>query len=208
MFTLLALLGHPTAEACSLAGPSELAMEPTSDDRTPPAAPELGAVRITRGRGPRATEDGAYLTTSCDDIGFIVVTVARPVTDPDGEAAVGYRFALASGALPAGLVLPAPTAAPWLGPALNFAWIDEATDEQDSFAFTLEVIPVDAAGNEGPPLIVELADGGEVEAPVAAAGCATAPGPAAWSVLLALVAARRGSGRAPRQQRPDPTRSW
>lgn len=172
------------ALACSFLAPPELEIVADPSDTAGPAAPVLGEISVNRGRGPRL--GGA---SSCDDLGWLELRLDRPAGDPDAAAAVGYRFELVDGALPDGFALPARDGAPWVGPDLTFTWVDEATDAQEAFAFTVDVIPVDAAGNEGEPLTIEVADDGSSGKVL---GCDTAGGVAGlWAVGAALLLARR-----------------
>lgn len=186
MSLLLALALDP-AHACSIAAPPTLQIDPGIEDDVPPAPPVVLGVEIQRGRGPRD-----HMITSCDDIGSIRIEVARPEGDPDGIEEVGYRLRLLDGRLPRGLTLPGDDAL--LGELLRLHWVDGATDDQDAFAFTLALVPVDVAGNEGKTVRVRIEDDG-----IAASerpSCATAPGQGGWWAvgLLGLLARRRQQG--------------
>lgn len=173
------------AFACSLLGPEVLAVAPDPSDLEAPAAPALVAIDVRRGVGPRGG-----MATSCDDLGFVTITVARPDDDPDLDDAVGYHLALVDGVLPEGLTLSDDA---WLGPDLSLIWIDGATDDQEALSFTLSLTPSDAAGNLGEPLLVDVADPGSV----GSVGCDAlgGRGSAAW-VLGAAALLRRRRARA------------
>lgn len=187
------LLAWPTpAHACTIVSPTELVLDPSLQDEEPPAPPEVLDVEIQRGRGPRGVV--VRVSTSCDDLGFIRLNLARPQGDPDSEATVGYQLEKVEGDLPSGLSLPLLWDNPWLGPELTLGWIDEAENRQDPFDFTLALIPVDLAGNEGEPALVTLSHDGKREG-----GCSHAPGASlSWAGLLVLAAlARLGCARSP-----------
>ncbi|MCA9488928.1 MAG: hypothetical protein KC621_03375 [Myxococcales bacterium] len=171
------LFSASTSLACSLAGPSTLTIQTDPTDQTAPTAPVWVATDIRRGVGPQGG-----MSTSCDDLGFVTITVARPDDDPDGEEAVGYRLALVEGSLPDDLTLPEEA---WLGPELILSWIDGATDDQEPLVFTLSLTPTDAAGNEGEPLVVEISDPGSTANPL---GCDVLGGGAGGAWMLGAVA--------------------
>lgn len=161
------------ASACSLIEPPGLALDPSSLDGEPPTTPELVDVRVQR---------GWIRLDSCADLGFVSITVDRPAGDPDGDEDVGYRFALVDGDPP--FALPGEDDL-LLGPVLSLVWGDNRALVQDPFWFSVDLFPVDAAGNEGEPLRVEIGD----RFP---AGCATGPDPRApFFALLVLLGARR-----------------
>jgi MYXO-CTERM domain-containing protein len=172
---MLAMLFDP-ARACSPDEAEVLDLDPSSTDDVPPAPPELRELLIMRGhRGSSA---------ACADVGFVDLELTRPAADPDGEDDVGYLFDLIEGDLPGGLRLPRE---PLLGPFVSLDWIDRATRAQEPLDFTLAVIPVDVAGNEGEPLLVPVShEGRERES-----GCSTAPDAGLWALLVALGLSRR-----------------
>lgn len=181
---ILFLIGSATPSlACSIATPLGLTVDPLIDDAEAPLAPELVQVDIRRGSAPEERLFGQKSVSSCGDSGQIVIEVARPAGDIDDETTVGYRFALVEGVMPEGFELPARDAEPWLGPNLFLTWGDGQVDDQDAFAFTVEVFPVDAAGNEGEPLELEFADDGL--APGSPGGCSTTPLGGWWGLALA-----------------------
>lgn len=138
--------------------------EPDSDASVeePLERPELSLERVRRGTGPQGGCGESY-STSCDDVGQIDVRVS-----PTPEN-VGYVLRKESGTLPEGLVLPE-------GPItldqgrVSLTWIDEATDDQEEFDFTITVTPVDPEGEPGPTSEqLRIVDSGP-------AGCRTSPG--------------------------------
>ena len=175
--TALFLLAAP-AFGCSIAGPQEFLIDDTLVDDQAPARPELVDVEINRGQGPRK-KGLVSMSTSCDDIGFISIEL-----EPTGEE-LGYYLDLVDGDLPDGMDgLPEVA---WTGPGFTLTWIDEATDDQDAFAFTLSLTPVDRAGNLGDPLEVDIEDD------AATKGCSSVPGAPVGS--LALLAGLAGLAR-------------
>ncbi len=170
--------------ACSVLAPApwEVVSDPT--DVQPPEPFEVGGVDITRGHGP---VDGAM--SSCDDLGFIHVSLTHP--EP-----VGVRIVAVEGLLPEGMSLDvAAEATEWL----QLLWVDGRTDEQEPFDFVVGLAPVDRAGNEGPRVDVEIAHegsgtggtGGTGSGAVGSKGCAVAPSGGAWLLWCGLWMRRR-----------------
>lgn len=165
----LVSLGLATpAAACSLVGPEVLLVDTSLEDVQPPEAPEITAIEITRGRGPQPAGPGRSVSTSCDDLGIVSLSITQPDGGPDPDGDVGYLLELAEGTLADGMSLPTE---PWLGPILTLSWIDGATDDQEPFDALLAITPIDRAGNLGPTVTVELADDGVA----AGTGCRTTP---------------------------------
>jgi hypothetical protein len=154
----LFLLSSVAAWACSIAADPPFEVQPDPDDTVAPMEPLLQELDIRRGKGPEAAGCGRTATTSCDDIGFITLTFAQPEGDAHDAAEIGYRVRYVGGTLPHALE---PPEGLWAGPSLHLHWIDGATDDQEPFAFELEVVAVDAAGNESPPLRVDVVDGAQ-----------------------------------------------
>ncbi len=182
MVVLLSLLVSE-AGACSFAGPDVLEIEEDLQDTEAPQIGTAESVSIKRGVGP-TKEKGGWSASSCDDLGTISIVLTDPI-DEDVED-VGYRIEKVDGDLPTDLDLPDDL---WIGPELFFVWIDGAEDDQDAFDFTLEITPIDRAGNEGEPIEVRLEDDG---VPAESASCSSVPGtPAWWCLPLALLGVRR-----------------
>ena len=171
MVALAILLAGP-ADACSLQAPAELVIDETLDDAVPPEAPVLREVEILRGEGPEDLGDGMVRIDSCASSGHVALRM-EPVDEP-----VGHRVALVDGVLPDGMRLPKQIQE---GSAVGWTWHDGGTHRQERFAFTVDVVPVDEAGNEGPALTVLVEDPGRRRE----AGCATVPGaPVRWWRVL------------------------
>lgn len=185
----LALMLSVAAWACSVAPDAPFETEPDPDDTVAPQEPVLEALDVRRGKGPESAGCGRAMTTSCDDIGFITLTFAQPEGDTHAADAIGYAIRFVGGTLPDGLEAPEGL---WAGPSLHLYWIDGATDDQEPFAFDVEIVAVDPAGNESPPLRVEVADGADA----ASAACSSAGATAsAWPLLLLAWGAVRRSPR-------------
>jgi hypothetical protein len=175
-----------TAEACSFASNQPLVIDPQAQasDSTPPSPPSVGVESITRGKGPQPAGCGQSVS-SCDDIGWIVLTVDA-TDDQTASAGLGYQVELVAGDLPAGLALPNGPVLPREG-RLLLVWTDGASDDQEAISFTLALRAVDLAGNVGQPTTVQINDPGS-------GGCSIAarrPG-SSWpaSTLVVLLAAR------------------
>ena len=202
------LFGATPARACSLLPPQVLVVDSlVKGDEDPPATPILRELTVARGRGAVRTEAGLWMSSSCDDIGSIAMTLERPEGDPDGDDDVGYALVQLDGTLPRDLALPPQ---PILGPDLVLHWIDGSTDEQESFGFTVAVTPVDVAGNEGAALEVLVAHDGGTETSAAdrsqGSGCATGygvPSVLAWAVMAATLVPRRRSDPRRLQERGE-----
>ncbi len=148
---------------------------------------------------------------SCDDLGTIALSVPAAVDDrsPDSDDyvqdGVGYVLRVADGSLPEGLTLASTPAAAFIHAGVAdflLVWIDEATDEQEAFDFTLGIVAIDLAGNPSEEVFVDIADPGSGGSQEAAKsddplGCASAAAPPVWWGLAASVAAvfGRRSGR-------------
>ena len=189
MIPILLFALSEAALACSIIGPMPFVLDDTLSDDSPPAMAEVLDLSIVRGRGPERTSNGSMMSTSCDDLGFIDITLA----DPEGDLAddVGYYLELVDGELGEEMSLPSD---PWTGQVLTLSWIDGATDDQDVLSFTLSITPVDRAGNLGEPIELFIEDDG-VPDDDTAFGCSSVPGAPVgglW-VLVGLLAARRRS---------------
>jgi hypothetical protein len=175
MTLITALWGSAPAIACVYVAPADFVVDTTVEDDLPPATPVVVGVAIGRGRGPEHLPNGGMSSSSCDSGGWIVLTVDRP-SGFDPVDGVGYRFEWVDGTLPDDFVLRDPAAPPIQGPELAFHWEDGATEQQEAFAFTLAIVPVDLAGNEGIPLEVLVADEGRAASASDVTGCSTVAG--------------------------------
>ena len=133
-------------------------------DRAAPTLP-FPAVSVSRGQASSDDQGCGGGEPACDAYGVIRVSgVASDDRTPMGK--IGYRFTLAAGTLPAGLVLPAdPVDLPPGEPAFAFLWTDGPTGQQAPVDFALRVEAVDAAGNVSTPLTVPVRDAGSPPVP-------------------------------------------
>lgn len=172
------LFAPSVALACSFEPPQVMTPDPSLDDDVPPGPAVVTVTEIYRGVGPKPAGCGSVSATSCDDLGRVVLSLRQEDASVPVDA-VGYRLAVVDGMVPDGLGIGEDIV---LGPEILLPWIDDAEDVQEVFAFTLQVTSVDRAGNEGPPVELEVSDPGR-------GGCGgTSP---AWLLLLTVPWLRR-----------------
>lgn len=163
----------------------------------------MGSITYTvkRGQGIRGGCVGGASTTSCDDVGSIGLHFTA-AEDPDTPRdSVGYRIEVINGSPPAfyfDLNRPrrgyaeSPTSSE-VSVGLN--WLDDATDDQESLAFTIVLTPVDIDGHEGPtsaPVNIVHAGSGSGCAVSRAASLGGLPGLGLAIAAIALLERRRG----------------
>jgi hypothetical protein len=205
---LMALAGLPgRLSACSMGNePFAIDLEAAAVDREAPGV--IGAVEVRVRRGVGETREGclARSSNSNDDLGSITLSFEPPVDDRTAWTDFGYRFRVVEGEPPGVEGLPEHPVRGHLNTQLveregedprvdlYLEWDDGSTDDQEPLAFVLEVIPLDLAGNEGPPTLVVVNDAGSW------GGCAVANRPEAMAAYLILativvlaVSRRRGS---------------
>lgn len=115
-----------------------------------PARVEDVTVAVQRGTA-RAGGCFGQTSTSCDDIGTVGFYF-RPPTDADSPPEdLGYAIRVVRGDA-RDIVVEGTFKARVDGDeaALEFSWVDGATDEQESISFTVQIQAVDADGNRGP----------------------------------------------------------
>jgi hypothetical protein len=197
---LLAAPGRP-AHACGVAEqqPFEIDLAEAAIDAVPPSAIGDVSVSIRRGHVHGAGCSG----DSCDDIGGVTFAFEPPSDDRTQAADFGYRARLVEGSPPTGhwalffetAVLSDyyyndPSRAPMA--RLYLSWPDGRSNGQEALQFAVELIPLDQAGNEGPPTLVRVAD------PFRVGGCNTA-GAGRWAgldfVMLVIVGVAFARGR-------------
>jgi len=209
MMLLISALAGP-ASACDPLpmGTFEVAADPA--DTEAPLAPLLQGVAVQRGeREPVGANAGMRCWSATS--GTLSFTLEQPgidaeIDDPDAweswQPAVGYRLEVVEGALPAELEQRM-SETTWYGSPqlgqdgtyveyLYFLWEDPPR-RQESLDAVVEVVAVDRAGNEGPPLRVDVRS--EAEPRVCAVAPGSLLGAPAWLLALGLVRRRRGSDR-------------
>jgi MYXO-CTERM domain-containing protein len=202
--TGLALLGlfllQRPAHPCSFPGVEPHRLDPAAQqvDRTSPTLGPTPAVQVQRGPSPQQAGCGVQ-STSCDGLGSISITPA--VADDRAPASeIGFRLRLTAGSLPEGLALPSGDIRATSG-AIYFHWTDGTERDHEPFAFNVELIAIDTAGNLSAPVQVMVGDAG-------AGGCSMGhssatsganPGLLGWLTLagLAMLGVRRR--RSPRR---------
>ena len=183
------VVGEEAATACSVAWlQHELDPQAQATDKVAPkAVTRASAVVTKRGRGGSIG--------SCDDLGFIELTLGGATDDRTPPDKLGYLLQLEGGTLPAGYTLPR-QAARLQGDKLYLAWLDGASLTQEAFDFSFRVVTVDLAGNVSPPsAVVMVSHPGGSGCSLGGLGAA-GRGPGARPLLgallaLAAVAARR-----------------
>ncbi len=183
-----ALAARP-ARACSFGDtPHTLDPEAQASDHVAPTLASPTLVRITRGQGSSGCGGSG---SSCDDIGSIGVSV--PATDDATPAAqIGFRLSVVGGTPPGGIPTQAVRAS---NGELWLHWADGNSGDQEAFAFTLQVVAIDLAGNESAPQTLLIADGGSGGCRVAGRAPPLTPGTfAGLLVALAALARRRPRG--------------
>src|SRR5262245_2192025 len=168
------------ARACDLAVNSAHVVDPSlqASDQTPPTLPAIPSPHIRHGDGTQGCRP-----SDCADVGSVTISaVATDETTMPGN--VGYRLSLAGGTLPASLTLPETA----VNPLASFLILYFDADDVDALDFTLQVVAIDAAGNESAPQMVRVRDD--------TSGCTIARGrhsgrSLGWFALAALLLAAR-----------------
>jgi hypothetical protein len=125
-------------------------------DHVPPTVPQVGFNSVGRGHRSPGAEGCGGGEPGCDAYGAVHVELAA-TDDVSPQDKIGYRFTVASGTPPTGLVFPAePVDFPLGETAFDFLWDDGATDQQEPVAFTLRIVAVDQAGNESAPQMLAV----------------------------------------------------
>src|SRR5262245_33675167 len=169
------------ARACSLAHPEQFAVDPAQVgvDQTPPqlAQPIVSDVQklepLGGGCQPKCGwEHSAKLTNLATD-------------DMTAADRIGYRVTLVSGPAPGpttGLTVPSLTRST---DSLTLYW-----DGDDDFDYTIQLIAIDAAGNESAPRTVQISSG--------SGGCSVGHRRTGDAFTLAILALALASARARR----------
>ena len=131
-------------------------------DQKPPTFSSSPTYLNYVGRGhesPGAEGCGGSGDPGCDAYGVVHIEINLASDDQTPSVKIGYRFTVASGTPPAGLVFPEnPVELPPGETAFIFLWNDGATDRQEPVDFTLSIAAVDQAGNESTPQTVVVRD--------------------------------------------------
>jgi hypothetical protein len=173
------------ARACDPWVPSEQTLDPAQVgvDQTPPQLAQPSVSELHKN-----DPGGAGCTPKCgSDHSAMLTNLATDDTTPVDK--IGYRVALVAGAaanLSTGLRNDIAVLATPVG--LRVFW-----DGDDDFDFTIQVMAVDAAGNESAPRTVQISSGG--------GGCSVGHRRVGDLVALAVVALALASARA-RRVRP------
>jgi hypothetical protein len=156
LLCLAFLAASERAHACDGATNSTLEVGSDHAGEAPSGIGDPSAT-VHRGNGPDSSGCGQS-STSCDDMGSVIVNF-EVATDVDSTAeTVGYRVEVISGTAPGSsstqftdqVLVPSFHSDDDRIGTLYFHWVDGATDDQESVDFTITLTPVDANGNEGP----------------------------------------------------------
>jgi uncharacterized protein (TIGR03382 family) len=177
---LIALATPAEAHACDSPLPAEYWLDESlvGVDVEPPTAVGIERVEVSRRRVPMADDTIPFFTcgSSSAKNGGVHIRILASEDDHADSNEIGYRAEVVGGKAPRGLVrdpLPAESR------TIVVRFDDE--DDDDVVDFRMRLIPVDTAGNEGPPSeTFRVRDEG--------VGCSAAAGPATPLALLALVA--------------------
>lgn len=150
-------------------------------DHTPPSQPAVTDVAVVRAVNPLVGDRVDGCAAGSGRAGSIRLSI-RPSTDDSGQ--IGYAFEFVRGRLPRDFTLPRE-------PLVSFDDVFEFDlsdpDDDDEIDFTLRLVPIDKAGNRGPPSEpFRIRDEG--------LGCSSAgatPAPLALALVLLLLARRR-----------------
>lgn len=157
--SLAGVLYSDPARACDPIGggpPHVVDSAAQGADSQPPILPPIGDVSVYRAS---EGESAGCLEAQpkCGGQGWISFG-ARATDDTTQPDRIGYRVSIVGGQPPLGFVVPAAQRA--AGDHVMLVWGDGATDDQEPFDVTLQVLAIDAAGNESAPQTVRVADPG------------------------------------------------
>ncbi len=176
---LLLLLLAPPGEACSVAGPEPHTTAPDPTDLAPPEPVPSLAIEVHR-----ATADGGCGggTSSCADLGQIILHLDQPSDDRSSAEQLGYALSVTSGSLPSGLSLPSSAVQASAG-RISLVW----SDEGEAFDFEIGVTTVDGTGKTSAQATAPVSNEGAAES------CRQSPlgSPVGLLTLLALFGTRR-----------------
>lgn len=145
--------------------PHELDPVEMAEDFVTPG--EIGEVAVDVRRGTAAERSGCgHSSSSLDDLGWVYLRFSPSGDDRTPAEKMGYMVVLEEGEPPEGMLFPSEPSRAFMeddGVALQLSWIDGASDEQETFDFTVSVTPLDLAGNEGKARLVRIEHGGTEE---------------------------------------------
>jgi hypothetical protein len=163
------LLRVETAYACSYPSPPTLDPDATLADDTAPLPVEDVSFAVRRGTAGER-EGCSRSSTSCDDIGTVLLFITPASEDTTPIEELGFVIEVVDGEAPTGLIPPGALQLDQEG-KLTLPFVDGATDDQEIIAFTILVTVMDAAGNLSEPSEpIRIYDSGK------SGGCRTAPG--------------------------------
>ena len=150
LVVLVGVVSPGRARACDPAGPTQHTIDPAQVgvDQTPPQLrdPQVAEIRNNQSSNGCAGKCGSDHTARLINLGTDDLT---PVDR------IGYRVTLVAGEAPRLLNLGGNPMRGAIDGSLTLWW-----DGDDDFDFTLQLIAVDAAGNESAPKTVRVSDGG------------------------------------------------
>lgn len=152
-------------------------------DVEPPTAPGISGFEVTRRLVPLADDEIPIATcsTGSGKEAAVTVWVDRSEDDHAAPEQIGYRVEVVSGKAPRRLAT-----GPHVVVAGGVVIAFDDRDDDDVLDFRMRLIPVDTAGNEGPPSeVIHVRHEG--------VGCSAGGGGAAPLGLLALLALRRAA---------------
>jgi hypothetical protein len=189
---MLTLVGAQRVAACSLIQPAPHTVDATMQgiDQTPPALSALALDSVHRSDPPSGCGGGAG--DSCEGLASMSIRVAAS-DDTSQSDQIGFLIAFVGGRPPSGLYLPLNPIRPGSDGLLWFHWSD--LDPDAELDFSLDVVPVDLAGNFGTPGAVRIKDGGSGGCRIAGSSRRSLAGSVSLLALavLALRARRRAS---------------
>ncbi len=196
---LLGLQCSQESKACLQVIPNEHVVDETlaQTDQDPPQIEDI-SIFILRAPVPVSTGCGSHGNHSCPQAGF-TLDITYILQDHESPKTTGYILERVAGTYPRhpdapAVRNPSRRSLIWSGPAFWYSWYEPGPDEQETVDLTLDVFPIDAAGNIGEPFRVRIFD------PVEQPSCSTQPTAPrfelSWFVLLGILYFWRRSHRA------------
>jgi hypothetical protein len=178
------------ASACGFAGSLPHTIDPAQQvvDRSPPTLAPLQLSYLSRG----ADYSDGCSGNSCDGIGTAGIAVVA-TDDMSPARAIGFRVSIVAGTSLRDLIPQTDEPARPFNPnEILLVWNDGSPDDQGSLDFTVQVVALDAAGNESAPQTLRIQQAKEGGCRVAGASSGPLdPLAMAGMALLCLTAARR-----------------